>query len=43
MIEPRLCRCGHDLRVHGPCSLCECPGYVDPARAKPKQYRPRKG
>jgi hypothetical protein len=43
MIETRLCRCGHDRRVHDPCSRCECPAFVDPATAPPRRFRPRKG
>ena len=39
MIETNLCRCGHDLRVHDPCSRCACPGF---ASGKPKTYKPRK-
>jgi len=40
MIEARLCRCGHDLRIHDPCSRCLCPAFAPgPAR----KYPARKG
>lgn len=22
-----MCRCGHDLALHDPCSVCECPVF----------------
>lgn len=23
-----MCRCGHDLALHNPCSICECGTFV---------------
>ena len=39
VLDSPVCRCGHALAVHDPCSKCECPAFaIGPAR----KYRKRK-
>ena len=39
MLDSPVCRCGHVLAVHDPCSLCRCPKF---AVGKAKKFPARK-
>lgn len=29
-----MCRCGHPMSFHNPCSVCECPRFTEGKKAK---------